>query len=418
MRVNHTMGNSSNGPLRVNYRRFAAWAALALLVLTSCQSQEPDAEPVPSDPAPAAETATPENTVEAATATPIPTSTPEPTPTFDITTVEDWGTGQLLFDIEERDFGKTTSLGIFAIDISSGELRELSPAGTKLLDTSPDHKQILAARESVLLVLDLDSGLEQILTEDYFYLSPSGAKWDQSSNLIYYLAGDETENHLVQLNPGTGAAERLAVSSPISVLEADQGVLIWGMGSCNPFGDCTYTNLVWADESGSEIHSAPVGESGMLPCQRPTDHTFSTKNENDALSLHVLAHDQSREAVFWSLNTEYSDCAWSPDGNRLAVTLIDRSWYSGSIQNYYFQVMVPATNEIFDLSYLKAPLDSVGWSPDGVYTVFTGTELVEDTYQLHINLVELASFTITRFSQLDQFSSVNYRAVHNLAWAP
>lgn len=406
----------SNQPL-ANYRRYLVSAALALVVFTGCRAQEPTADLTPTDPPPAANTATPENTLVVATATPVPTNTPQPSPTFDISTVEDWGTARLIFDLSERDFGQINYQGIFALDIQTKSLTEISSPGTQLLAISPDHKAILAARENELFLVELASGTENKLTDDYFHLSPSGARWDQSKNLIYYIGSDGSENYLVRYQPDSGASERLPHLSPIAVVEADQGVLIWGKGSCNPFGDCTYTDLVWINDQGSEIRSADLAGSILLPCQRPTDFTFSVKDENDALSLHILSHDLSQEAVFWSFY-EYSDCSWAPDKNRLAVTLVDRFWYSGSIQNYYFQILIPATNQFIDLSYFQAPLDSVDWSPDGEYVAFTGTDLVNETYQLQINLFQLDSFAVTRIAQLDQFQSSNYLAIHNLYWAP
>lgn len=403
-------------PLEYFWRHIAS-VILTVILVAGCRAPEPVAEPTPTDLPSAAETATPENTVEAATATPNPTSTPEPSPTFDINTVGDWGSGQLIFDISERDFGQTILQGVFALDIQSKSLTKISIPGTQLLSISPDHQAILTARENELFLVDLASGTEKQLADDYFHLSPSGARWDHSTNLIYYVGSDGSESYLVRYQPTNGSNERLTFASPIAVVEADQGVLTWGKGSCNPFGDCTYTDLYWINDEGDEIGTGSLDDSILLPCQRSTDFTFSIKAENDALSLHILSHDQSQEAVFWSFY-EYSDCAWAPDNNRLAVTLVDRFWYSGSIQDYFFQILTPATNKVIDLSYFQAPLDSVDWSPDGDYVAFTGTDLVNEIYQLQIIIFELDTFTVTRIDQLDQFQSANFLAIQHLFWAP
>ena len=385
--------------------------------LSGCQKPEkpeisdpPETSPVTSSPIP--ETVTVEPTF-----TPLPSITPEPTPTFDITTVEDWGSGRLLFDVEERSFGEKNYQGIYSLDLETGTLTEVSGAGTVLLDISPDHLRVLTSQEKELSIIDLDNGTAQKLAEDYFHLSPSGAKWDHSTNTIYYLATDESENFLVRLNPDNGSTERLMISSAIAVLEADQGTIILGIGTCNPFGDCAITELHWTDSQGNEITSVEIGESILLPCQNPDEFVYSEKDENGGLSLHIRPHGQEQETVFWALFGEYADCSWSPDGDQLAVILIDRFWYSGKIQEYYFQLLIPASKQVLDLS-LKAPLDHVDWSPDGRYTAFSGTALNDNVYQLKINLLDINSLSVTRFDQLSQFQSENYLTVHALFWAP
>ena len=374
--------------------------------------------PDPSETSPVISSSIPETVTVEPTSTPLPSSTPEPTPTFDITSVEDWGSGRLLFDVEERNFGEKNYQGIYELDLVTGALTEVSSAGTVLLDISPDHLRFLAAREGELSIIDLDNGTAQKLAEDFFHLSPSGAKWDHSTNTIYYLATDGSENFLVRVNPASGSTERFTISSAIAVLEADQGTITLGIGTCNPFGDCAFTGLLWIDSQGNEIASVEVGESILLPCQNPYEFVYSEKDENGRQSLHIRPHDQEQETIFWASIGEYADCSWSPDGNQLAVILIDRFWYSGIIQEYYFQLLIPAKTEILDLSYLKAPLDQVTWSPDGRYTAFSGTALNDDVYQIEINLLEIDPLSVTRFDQLSQFQSENYLTIHSLFWAP
>ena len=363
---------------------------------------------------------TPVLATETPTSTPRPSSTPTPvpSPTFDITTVEDWAAGRLIFDLVEHNFGEKDFRGIFELDLETNTLTEISNAGTKLLDISPDHQRILTADEQVLAIIDLNSGASQKLTENYYHLSPSGAKWDHGTNQIYYLAADASDIFLIQINPDSGETAQFPINSTIAVLAADLGTIIIGKGTCNTFGSYTYAQLQWINDQGDELASVELGDAILLPCQRPNAFVYSPKDPEGSLSLHIRPHGQDAETVFWAFATEYADCAWSPDGNRLAVTVINRGWYSGSILDYYFQLLIPATNEIIDLSYLNAPLDHVIWSPDGRYTAFRGTTLNDETYQVEINVAQIYPFSVRRFDQLDQLQSANYLAIPNMLWAP
>ena len=385
--------------------------------LAACQDPAPPGTPLPSDPTPMDSSPTPEITAIEATNTPLPSSTPQPTATFDISTVEDWGVGRLIFDLEEHSFGEKISLGIYALDLADETLTEIIP-GAQLLDISPDRQRILAAAEEELRVMDLVSGSYQVLAENYYALSPSGAKWDPAENRVYYLTEGDSGVTLHWVQPDSGEGEQLASDSPIAVLEADQGVIVLGKGSCNPFGECTYSGQEWISKAGEKIAIYDHGETIMMPCQKPDQYVYAEKDQDGYLTLHIKPHGQDQETVFWATKPEYSDCDWAPDGSRLAVTLVDRFWYSGSIQDYYFQILVPNTNEVIDRSYLKAPLDHVVWSPDGRYVVFTGTGIYEDIYQVEINLMELNSLSVRRYNHLNQLRSGSYLTIPSLFWAP
>ena len=386
--------------------------------LSGCQDPGPTDLPAASQTPQLQSSPTPQATMVEATSTPVPTSTPEPTPTFDINTVEDWGAGRLIFALTEHSFGEVLSRGIYALDLKTDALTEILPEGTQLLDISPDHLRILTANGSELSVYDLGSGSALVLAEDYYSLSPSGAKWDAVENRIYYLAAGEAGASLRQVDPDSGESEELPATNTIAVLEADQGVVVLGIGTCNPFGDCAYSEQEWITSEAGRIASYEIGESIMLPCQKPGEYVYAELDENGRLTLHIRPHDQDQEIVFWHVQSEYSDCAWSPDGTQLAVTPVDRFWYSGSIQDYYFQILVPESYRLIDRSFIKAPLDQVVWSPDGNYVAFSGTALNEDSYQVEINLAALNPFSVRRFSQLSEFQSENYLAIPELFWAP
>jgi len=422
--MNYTRFSQKKGssqPLFLDRFRFSAiigFLIAALLLIAGCKNPEIITQQTQGKSSPQATSPSPEPSQ------PFPTKTPEPKPTletmikFDYSSVEDWSVGRLIFDLEERSFGEKTYPGVYELDLQTGETREISGAGTQMLDIAPDLQHILAAREGNLSVIDLDSGTENLIAGDYFHVSPSGAKWDHSANLIYYLAEDDSGTSLIQFQPESGMIAQPIPGGPISILQIDQGILTWGYGICNAFGSCTYDGLKWSSTEGEDIATVEMGESILLPCQTANSFVYAERDKEGGLSLHIRPHAEEQEILFWALNTEYSDCAWSPEGDRLAVTLIDRGWYSGVIQDYYFQILTPESNKVIDLSYLQCALDQATWSPDNKLITFSGTVLKDQIYQLKLNLLDLETNRVTRLDLPEQFQSDNYLSIHNIFWLP
>ena len=151
---------------------FLAVSLLVVIMLSACSGSKTQVDPPPIETTQAVISPTAEPATQEPTPTPTPTSTPVPSPTFDITSVENWGAGRLIFSLLELSFGEKLSRGIYALDLEADELTEILPPGTRLLDISPDHQRILYSYDSELSVFDLGSGSFQVLAEDLYLLSP------------------------------------------------------------------------------------------------------------------------------------------------------------------------------------------------------------------------------------------------------
>lgn len=332
--------------------------------------------------------------------------------------VEDWGSSRLIFDIKRRAFGDSNYLGIFVTDLVTHEIEQISAAGSRLLGVSPDYRYLLASSDKSLFTMQLSSRATQEISSNLFSTSPAAAVWDKTSNDIYYLANSGQGSKLYRYQLTSGTHEPLVDDGPVAILYADNGIIVWGEGSCSAFGDCNIEFLHWMDNSGSEVAKKTIGELILLPCQTDEDYVYAVRDENEGLSFHVQSLETSQEAVFWSLNTEYADCSWGPNGKDIAVTLIDRGWYSGELYGYHFQILHTDDNKVSDMSFLKDLTYQLSWSPDGRYIASTGTIDNDQFYEIDLSILDLENLKATTLNQLKDFQSENFTAIDRLYWLP
>ncbi|MEJ2447666.1 MAG: hypothetical protein P8Y37_06970 [Anaerolineales bacterium] len=332
--------------------------------------------------------------------------------------VEDWGKSRLVFDIKRRAFGDSNYLGIFSIDLITYEIEQISAAGSRLLGVSPDYRYLLTSSDTSLFTMQLSDKATQVISDNLFSVSSAAAAWDLSSNDVYYLASTGQGSKLYRYQLSSGTQESLAENDPVAILYADNGIIVWGEGTCSAFGDCKIEFLHWMDSAGVEFARKAVGDMILLPCQTDQDFVYAVRDENEGLSFHIQSLDTSKERVFWSLNTEYADCAWAPDNNDIAVTLIDRGWYSGELYGYHFQLLHTDDNSVSDMSFLKDLTDQLSWSPDGRYIASTGTVDNDQIYEIDLTILDLENMKATTINQLKDFQSENFTAIDQLYWLP
>jgi len=332
--------------------------------------------------------------------------------------VEDWGKSRLVFDIKRRAFGDSNYLGVFIIDLVTNEIEQISAAGSRLLGASPDYRYLLTSSDTSLFTMQITSKAIQVISDNLFSASPAAAAWDLSSNDVYYLTSTGQGSKLYRYQLSSGTQESLADNDPVAILYANNGTIVWGEGTCSTFGDCKIDFLHWMDSSGSEFAKKTIGDLILLPCQTDQDFIYAVRDKNEGLSFHVQSLDTSKEHVFWSLNTEYADCAWVPNGNDIAVTLIDRGWYSGELYGYHFQILHTDDDRVSDMSFLKDLTDQLSWSPDGRYIASTGTINNDQIYEIDLSILDLENLKATTINQLKDFQSENFTAIDQLYWLP
>ncbi|GEM_PF-5539980 len=89
------------------------------------------------------------------------------------------------------------SFSTFAVEVSSGEERQLAPNGYYATSWSPDGNRILTRfidenpfRPDILIVMDANGGNEKLLTNRRRLRPESRANWSPDSQNIYFWARD------------------------------------------------------------------------------------------------------------------------------------------------------------------------------------------------------------------------------------
>ena len=341
-----------------------------------------------------------------------------PIPTFDLSSVQNWGDGQVIFDITERSFGKKEFLGIFKLDLNSGILTEIRGKGTQLLGISPDFQNLLVSQEQNLIITNQEGQQLELLADDYFSASPQGAQWVYPSGEILYVSSDGDNTSLQIVQPFSGTKKQLTSDNPISIHSSGSNRVVWGKGDCNTLGNCTHAGITWIDFQGNELEYQELGETQLLPCQTTSHFVYSEKNEEDVLSFNIHSINSQSVIKFWATNTEYSDCAWSPDQKQVVLIIIDRGWYSGTIQGYFQQILIPEKNQTYTLPASLGTTGNASWAPDGKYILFTGTDLVNSQYQLVMRLFDSETYSITKMDEYIKLGSDNFISINRVFWLP
>jgi len=387
---------------------------LAILLAGCSQVEHLNESPLESD--------LPTDGIPTLSISPSPQKTPTPffTPiqTFNLSSVQNWGDAQAIFDITERSFGKKEYLGIFKLDFNSGILTEISGKGTQLLDLSPDFQNLLVSQEQNLFIINKEGQQLELLADDYFSASPQGAQWVNSSGEILYISSDGVLTSLQSVQAGSGTKKELTSDNPISIHSSDSNIVVWGKGVCNTFGNCTHAGITWIDFQGNELEYQELGEAMLLPCQTTSDFVYAKKNEENVLSFNIHSINSQSLIKFWSTNTEYSDCAWSPDQEQIVLIIIDRGWYSGTIQDYYQQILIPEKERTYTLPASLGTTGNASWAPDGKYILFTGTDIVNTQYQIVMRLFDTETYSVTKMDEYIKLGSENYISINRIFWLP
>lgn len=348
----------------------------------------------------------------------VPTSSPTPSPTFTPSPVPDWGEGKIYFDVLERSFGERAFKGIYRLDIQTGKLAQVMGSGHQLLDVSSNYQRLLVSRNQQLFTVGRQGEDREMVSEQYLSSSPHGAQWVKSTRDIVYIAR-EGESNVIYLKEEGGMPSKVNTGHlPVLIHIATKDRLVWGSGACTSFGECTQHGLVWSDYQGEEIAYFTREPNELLSCQTPSHYVYAERDENQVSRFHIKGIGEEREKLYWLAGDEWTDCAWAPDKTRLAVMVIDRGSYSGSIQDHRQFYMDVESGEYTLLPGRLGETTEATWSPDGEYTLFTGTKQGETQFQVIMRLMHAATWKLTNLDDNIDMHSPNHISIHHLFWLP
>lgn len=190
----------------------------------------------------------------------------------------------------------------------------------------------------------------------------------------------------------------------------------WGSGSCLAPGECSVTGDSVTTLAGKTSSLAKVSRPALSP-QIPYFAYSQSKTEDQSI-LVIGKTDGSftREAPLPGSNL--LDYAWSPDGKRMAVLMLNRSDYSGKWGSINAYLFVPAdfgTQVLPKASGLNA---RAVWAPDGQSLMLSGTDAVEQGYAVNFKVVNLRSMAVQDLTGPLGLTAPDLLLTTHIAWLP
>ena len=333
------------------------------------------------------------------------------------------GSGKVIFGLAQRVNETLQAVGIFQVDLYTGQKTEIAPPGSLFHGFSPDGKRILFSKESSLFTASLDGTNVLQVSATFVPVLQGGAAWLFNGG-VAFLSNQNGQTTLVYDRLDGSGWQRLSGASdhPVEIYPAAHGERVyWGGGTCSPASE---GNLA---ECSVEAVFATTLDGLTVPLEGVNHPAFSPdgismifrRSKTEDLSLPVLGKvDGSGEREAPLPGNHVLNYAWSPDGKRLSVLLLNRSDYSGrwgSINHYLFNPNDFGTLELPRASGLNA---RSFWSPDGQFLLVTSTDQTANGYRVNVRVVNTTTRAVIDLTQPLALSGADLLLVTGAAWIP
>ena len=337
------------------------------------------------------------------------------------------GNDVLVFGISERQGEDYVAPGVFLFDFTAVQLYRLLPHGYDLQDISPDGTALLVNQGSQLFVLELNN-LEQVPVTEALHHTPNPnqitALWlDEDSIALITTANDQrqinvigyTNNKIASSNewqPFTAPAD-----NPISLVKTGMAEkVVWESGECSPRQGCSGTGY-WTTSLGSDTFQ--LLEAANVPYFSAAAQSYACGSENSSLMMYTLNGDLHRELPLpGNAKWEYTlaDAAWSADGERLALQVIERSNYTGKQFNVTNYILTPANWGIQELATTETYNSTIRWSPGEQSLILAGTVPAGADYALSLSRLNPSNRNVITYDTTLNITAPDYLTFSRLGW--
>jgi hypothetical protein len=361
-------------------------------------------------------TYTPEPTLTA-TSTPEPTATSFPTPG----PTPSGGAKWIAFSLVKRISGEYQSEGIFRMTVDASALEPITEPGFTLLGVSPSGLRMLASFGRSLYVMGFDASNRRLLTENFYDLGDHGAYWTLDEHKIVFIEGDGTDNVVLLGHPDVSETTRISQEglNPIEVYPThDTMGVFWSSGSCFTKGDCDREALMWSSIDGTVHRAASDGIRGPIISPLGDRIVYATSDPQGRNRLEFANLDGSDSRMIYAFGNHYMDYDWSPEGNRLALIVTDRSDYSGTLLTYRYYVVNNVQVRVDELPWMLRTASDLSWSNDGLQILFWGTGQDDTGFHIFMKVYDIYKGRMFELPSWDQFSSTDYVYIPHAYWVP
>ncbi len=341
----------------------------------------------------------------------------------------------VVFGVREKVGGEYVDMGVYRFDSASQMLEQIVDEGYNLQAVSADGSQLLINKGSQLYVTDA-SGQNQKLVLDS--LKPEGgqsAAWAGGNAGLVVIAGHEGVDGLwlVSMDGGSWQQLSFAGAQPVEIYPPmPGGKILWAAGVCSGLQACDLGGVWETDLNG--FRSEELGVGINRPRLSPDGKFWSYRYTNEDGRFELAVEPISR-AHTWKLTMpgdpipnfskprpHVMDMGWSPDGKRLAVLFLERSYYNGTLAFNRLYVLNPYNEQTFEPGMLLWGQNArVIWSPDGQVMWMSGTHFLKDVdgkYRIQIHLLDVNTYNEIELPGSLDMVSENYIFTTNVYWVP
>ena len=329
------------------------------------------------------------------------------------------GSGKIIFGLSERQGEGYTFPGVYLLDLSTQQTRQLFEEGVRFQSASPNGKYLLVSEGSALYRTNTDGTDPLRLTDSLYAFGNTDAIWLSNGQIAAVLAAAGTTGISI-LSAGGGVVSELpaAAADPVELYPGSNSSRIyWESGSCSAVGVCQRDGA-WITSMDGKLNQALTGRTE--PLLAPAGNLLASGDASSkAQNVLVFSAADGTDLHLIPLpGNTLVDYAWSPVGNELAAIVALVSDYSGKTSGYRNFLVDPQTNAASEYATSKLLNPHVLWSPDGSKLFWVGTTPEDGSYKIGGSLVNRSSKQVIDLGAAINLTSPDYLAVTNADWLP
>ncbi len=160
-------------------------------------------------------------------------------------------------------------------------------------------------------------------------------------------------------------------------------------------------------------------EATSQPYFSAATERYAYGSEDSTLIIRSLDGEMVRELPLpGNPKWEYylADAAWSADGERLALQVIERSNYTGKQFNVTNYILTPANWGIQELATIETYNSTIRWSPDEESLILSGTVPAGDGYALSLSRLNPSNRKLTTYDAALNITAPDYLTFSRIGW--
>ncbi len=352
--------------------------------MTSCSSTVATSAP----PSPEA-TKEPTNTL-----TPMPTPTMTPTPSPTITPTPLGGSGVVLLDLRPDTYDDY--LGIFALDVVSGEFTRVTDEGYALEAVSPGGDKFLVSQSESLLLAQLNESEFVTVAQNFLgHSNSTRAYWLPGTDTVVFLGKEQGKNFIYSVRENGTQLKKIT----------QQGAKLYGLANTH-----SSNSIMWHEQDKNSIylhwHKANMDGSNQETLKEIMDPVYSPTGDRlaymDNQNRNCVADTDLSDVVKLTLPIEVDQFTflglpylqWIRGGENLLV-YINVFGGSGSHHHYFIYSASGLFEQEAEVPIMMSGIRSI--SPDGLQMIFSSWEqegnMFFPTYDLY--LLDLLTYEVT-----------------------